>query len=173
MTDALWNGIIGAGGAAIYCAVYYSFKGIRKISHRIRIDANKNIEKDSNNLASEQLEVNNKNNKPITRYLPTKEQIFTRRNIKSFLWICLSIATLLSVEFNLVNPYHNGSIGLYDTFEGDYYTDVVHNLYYISYNTKHLLELPFLLKQFAENILYIISGGLFIVGITGFSFKKN
>ena len=71
MTDALWNGIIGAGGAFICCGVYFGFKAARKGINHIKvkkpehmseqeINADSKVEDNSNVAKQRQLTITQK-----------------------------------------------------------------------------------------------------------------
>lgn len=170
MTDALWNGIIGAGGAFICCAVYFGFKAARKGINHIKvknpghlsgqeINAGSKVEKNTTNEAKP---------KQFTITLPTKTQIFTRKNIRAYGLIIIAIISAVFAE-NIVCIYNPTGVGDYEQFEGDYYTNASHNLYYIASNTKAVYMM---IREGISYLFWILAALFALLGLTSVSFKN-
>ena len=96
MSDALWNGIIGAGGAAICYGVYLGVKALVNLTKRIKVNKvrNENIKEVENYIDNKAMNTE----KSITIKIPSRKQIFTRKNIRSFMFIILSAVFWIAVK---------------------------------------------------------------------------
>lgn len=171
MTDTLWNGIIGAGGAAICCAVYFGFKAVRKGISKIQIKRNKVANKMDSTVDSQQHtqidEPTTEHPTKITITIPTKKQVFTRSNIRAFGFIVIAIVCFGFAD-TVDNLYHPTGSGDWASFEGDYYTYATQNLYDIVKNTRAIYDT----MKTCFSYLFVIMGMAFaIIGLTNFKFK--
>lgn len=173
MTDALWNGIIGAGGAAICCAVYYSFrsfravrKGLSKIQCK-RTKCNDNM--DSTTISQQNIQVDEpitKQPTKITITIPTKKQILTRSNIRAFGYIIIAVLCFVFAD-HVAYEYHSTGDGIWGSFEGDYYTYTTQNLSHIADNTQAIY---YSIKTCFSYLFVIIGLAFAILGLTKFKF---
>lgn len=166
MSDALWNGIIGAGGAAICCGVYFGVKAIVNLTKRIKVNKvrNENIKELENYIDNKAMNTE----KSITIKIPSKKQIFTRKNIRSFMLLILSAYCIYWATDIL--DYFRGANFEWMTFEGDYYAYSA-QLQRTELNTITNLGNTFCMAMFY--LFWFLGILCFILGITGFSFKKS
>lgn len=173
MTDALWNGIIGAGGAAICCAVYYGFKAAKKGFSKLKFISSKKekitaMESEQNNSSNNLRQANIKS-KQITITLPSKRQIFTRQNFRAFGFLVLAIVCFVALS-EIRTFYTYISQGWYAEYEGDFYTNASSNLSWIANNT---YSLNCIIRNFSVYFFGILGGLFALLGITSFSFKRK
>lgn len=170
MTDALWNGIIGAGGAVICCAVYYGFKAAKKGFSKLKFTSSKKEKitamESEQNKGSNNLQQTNLESKQITITLPSKRQIFTRQNFRAFgFWV---LAIVCFVALSEIRTFQI-SQGWYAEYEGDFYTNASSNLSRIATNT---YSLNCIIRNFSVYFFGILGGLFALLGITSFSFKR-
>ncbi len=169
MTDALWNGFIGAGGAAICCAVYFSFKAARKGISKVKFVKQKSIPQETTNaLDSSSIESETVTpRKQLTITVPSVNQIFTRGNLRAFGFILLSIVCIIALDD--VGRYRGPMYDGYAlSFEGDFYSNVSANLNDIAKNTKYTYNL---IHDAIEYLFGILAGVFAILGLTSIKFK--
>lgn len=169
MTDALWNGIIGAGGAFICCAVYFGFKAARKGINHIKVKKPEHMSEQEINADSKVEDNSNvAKQRQLTITLPTKAQIFTRKNIRAYGFIVMAIISAVFAE-NIVCTYNPTGVGDREQFEGDYYTNASLNLYYIASNTKAVYMM---IRESISYLFWILAALFAILGLTSVSFKN-
>lgn len=167
MTDALWNGLIGAGGAAICCAFYYGYKGIVYCIKKKKMEQKAEIKSETIITGHNVMEGDIKQDKKITITIPNKKAIFTKKNLRAFLFIILS-ATCIS--FAVEMDYYWSPNYQWMSFEGDFYA------YTVSLQRDNIDAINHLANVVQDGFSYLFwfLGILsFIIGITGFSFKKQ
>lgn len=172
MTDALWNGIIGAGGAAICCTVYFGFKAARKGISKIKFSKTQSMPKTTH----EQVNLNTAQTsspKQVTITLPTKKQIFTRRNIRSTCFLIIA-AYAISAAYKVGMEHYPPEPSLFQSF----YTP--ENASFYDYTTSQLdvslrldVELIRTIRGCFFWICWLFALVMATLGLTGFSFKKN
>lgn len=169
MSDALWNGIIGAGGAAICCAVYYGFKFIKNKVSKINHSKKETMQSDSSHYSSIQYQNVNceKTDNQITINIPSKRQLFTKTNVRALGYIIICIVCLCAA--NETHSYWSVSDGTLGFYEGDFYTNISHNCARTATNTYALFHI---IQNSVEYIFYIAACVFGLLGITSFSFKK-
>lgn len=163
MTDALWNGIIGAGGAAICCAVYYGCKSLSKGIRKFRVKPSTM----NNDVHKESLTEPVNEEKKITITIPTKRQIFTKVNFKALMLLiiaCFSITWAIELQYTYNMPDIEPTL---------YKNDISLDTEMLCYNIIATGNLGHFLSRAFFYLFWIIGLVSFTYGITGFSFKKS
>lgn len=167
MTDALWKGIIGAGGAAICCAFYYGYKGIVYCIKKKKMEQKADIKSETVITDHDKMGGATIQDKKIIITIPNKKSIFTRKNLRAFLFLILS-ATCIS--FAIEMDYYLSPHYQWMSFEGDFYA------YTVSLqrdNIDAIYRLANVLQEGFSYLFWFFGILSFIIGITGFSFKKQ
>lgn len=166
MTDALWNGFIGAGGTAICCLVYIVVKHATKSLAKRGISETKLNDKDKQNNKESNLVFQEKPKINLIKGLKSKS-LFTRTNIRAFGFIILAIGCIISAEsISGYRPFIHISSELITNDE--YYQNVSSNLSSISSEISYLYEM---LREGIMYFFYITAGTFGLIGVTSFKFK--
>lgn len=171
MSDALWNGFIGAGGAAICCAVYFGTKGLIHIAKKAtkpKIGKMAEIESTDGVQEGHSFVETNKRNRIVIN-LPSKGQLFTRQNIRASLFLIISFFSIYwafeLAGFDSWSPQID-----WISFEGEFYNHVVENQ---RTNIVYLSSIEHTIEKVAYYWFWLVGLIFFALGITGFSFKKK
>lgn len=166
MTDALWNGIIGAGGAAICCAGYFLGKFLISHMRKIKFSRPTTSAPTSTLTHDVPMKINNQG-KTFSITIPPKEWIFTKSNIRGFGLVIIGVLWCNATEFfPLISANPDG----YRSENYQVPFDISLNLSYISASTG---QTTLLLNEALDRAFYLIGATLILFGLTSLSFKKK